>query len=100
MKQLHERAVFKPLDISTLSFDEKRTTMRSLIFLTEKRDGSIKARTCADGSKQRFSMESEETSSPKAQVESILLTAVIDAKEGRDVMTDSKRVCPNRRSIN
>jgi hypothetical protein len=28
MRQLHERAVFKPLDISTLSFDEKRKTMR------------------------------------------------------------------------
>jgi hypothetical protein len=51
MKQLHQRAVFKPLDISRLSFDEKRKTMRSLIFLTEKRDGTIKARTCADGSK-------------------------------------------------
>jgi hypothetical protein len=32
-------------------------------------------------------MEREETASPTAQVESILLTAVIDAKEGRDVMT-------------
>jgi hypothetical protein len=47
MKQLHQRAVFKPLDVSTLSFDEKRKTMRSLIFLTKKRDGTIKARTCA-----------------------------------------------------
>jgi hypothetical protein len=61
--------------------------MRSLIFLTEKRDGTIKARTCANGSKQRSWMEREETASPTAQVESILLTAVIDAKEGRDVMT-------------
>jgi hypothetical protein len=61
--------------------------MRSLVFLTEKRDGTIKARSCADGSKQRSWMEREETSSPTAQVESILLTAIIDAKEGRDVMT-------------
>jgi hypothetical protein len=70
-----------------LSPTEKKKTMRSLIFLTEKRDGNIKARTCADGSKQRLWVEREETASPTAQVESILLTATIAAKENRDVMT-------------
>jgi hypothetical protein len=73
MTKLHDRAVFKPLDISALSFDE-RETMRSLIFLTEKRDGTIKARACATGSNQRSRIEREETASPTAQVESILLT--------------------------
>jgi hypothetical protein len=47
MKQLIERGVFKPVDISTLSQQEKKRAMDSLIFLTEKRDGRIKARTCA-----------------------------------------------------
>jgi hypothetical protein len=56
-------------------------------FPNRKRDGTIKARTCADGSKQRSWMYREETSSPTAQVESILLTAVIEAKEARDVVT-------------
>jgi hypothetical protein len=87
MKQLYDRTVFKTVDISTLSPTEKKKTRRSLIFLTEKRDGTIKARTCADGSKQRSWMEREETTSPPAQVQSILLTAVIEAKENRDVMT-------------
>jgi hypothetical protein len=87
MKQLHDRAVFKPIDMNKLSAEEKKQTHRSLIFLTEKRDGTMNARTCADGYKQRSWMEREETSSPTAQVESILLTAFIEAKEGRDVMT-------------
>jgi hypothetical protein len=87
IKQLHDRAVFKPIDVNTPSQGERKKTSHSLIFLTEKKDGTIKARTCADGSKQRSWMEREETSSPTAQVESILLTAVIEAKEGRDVMT-------------
>ena len=59
MKQLHDRAVFKTVDISTLSPTEKKKTMRSLIFLTEKRDGTIKARTCADGSKARRDYKSD-----------------------------------------
>jgi hypothetical protein len=87
MTQLHDRAVFTPIDVNELSPEKKKKTLRSLIFLTKKRDGAIKARTCPDGSKQRSWMEREETSSPTTQVESILLTAVIEAKEGRDVMT-------------
>ena len=59
--------------------------MRSLTFLTEKRDGTIKSRSVADGSVQRKWMDREEKTSPTAQIESIFLTAVIDAKEGRDV---------------
>jgi hypothetical protein len=52
MKQLHDRIVFKPIAIEELSTIEKRRAMESLIFLTEKKDGRIKARTCANGSTQ------------------------------------------------
>ena len=61
--------------------------MDSLIFLTEKRDGRIKARTCANGSTQRIYTNKEDTASPTAMTESILLTATIEAKENRDIMT-------------
>ncbi|KAL7577140.1 hypothetical protein ACA910_019742 [Epithemia clementina (nom. ined.)] len=60
--------------------------MESLIFLTEKRDGSIKGRTCANGSVQRQWMDRKETASPTAATEAILLTVMIDAHESRDVM--------------
>jgi len=58
-----------------------------LIFLTEKRDGRIKGRTCANGSTQRAYTERDEAASPMAMTESILITATIDAKQNRDVMT-------------
>ena len=61
--------------------------MESLLFLVEKRDGRIKARFCANGSTQREYMERNESGSPTVATESILITCVIDAKQGRDVMT-------------
>ena len=66
---------------------ECRKTLESLMFLVQKRDGRIKARTCANSSVQRGWMSKEEAASPTAAVESILLTAVIDAAEGRCVAT-------------
>ena len=61
--------------------------MESLIFLVEKKDGRIKARTCANGSIQCEWINKEDAASPTAAIELIFLTLVIDAKEGRDVMT-------------
>jgi hypothetical protein len=87
MMQLHDRQVFKPIDISTLTQQEKKRAMDSLIFLTEKRDGRVKAQTCANGSTQRIYTNKEEAASPTAMTESILLTSTINAKEKRDIMT-------------
>ena len=67
--------------------EERRKALESLTFLTEKRDGRIKARTIANGSVQRKWMDKEDTASPTTALESVLLTSVIDAKEGRDVAT-------------
>ena len=87
MKQLHDRTCFRPVHKSTLNATERQRTLRSLIFLNEKRDETIKARHCADGSTQRTYMDREAVSSPTVMTESTLLTAVIDAQEGRDVAT-------------
>jgi len=59
--------------------------MNSLFFVTEKRDGRIKGRTVADGSKQRLWINKEGVSSPTVAVESARLSAIIDAKEQRKV---------------
>ncbi|KAI2512474.1 Reverse transcriptase (RNA-dependent DNA polymerase) [Fragilaria crotonensis] len=87
MKQLHERVVFKPIKIAELTEQERQRAMESLIFLVEKRDGTIKGRTCANGSTQREYMDREEAASPTAMTESIIITGVIDAKQCRDIMT-------------
>jgi hypothetical protein len=52
------------------------------MFLTEKRDKSVKGRMVYNGKPT-----GEDTASPTAALESILTTGVIKAKEERDVMT-------------
>ena len=55
------------------------------MFLKQKRCGKIKERGCADGWKQRIYKSKEEVSSPTAHTESIFLTSLIKAHEGRDI---------------
>jgi hypothetical protein len=59
--------------------------MESLLFLSEKKDGTIKSRFCANGSTQRDYMTREETSSPTVSTEAIIITGAIEADEGREV---------------
>jgi hypothetical protein len=61
--------------------------MESLIFLTKKEDGRIKARTCTNGRTQCEYTKCNEAASPTAMTESHLITAVIDAKQGCNIMT-------------
>ena len=87
MKQLHDRIVFEPMDYHQLNTLEKKRAMESLIFLVEKRDGTIKDRTCANGSTQRTYIDRDDAASPTASTDAILITGVIEAKQNRDVMT-------------
>ena len=87
LRQLHDRVVFEPISIEEMTTLEKKRAMESLIFLNEKRDETIKARMCANGSTQRAYISREEATSPTAASEAIITTGVIDAKQERDVMT-------------
>jgi hypothetical protein len=87
MEQLHTRKVAKPIDGSLLTRDQKRASLRYLMFLTKKRCGRIKARGCADGRKQRETTSKEDAAAPTVAIESVFLSCVIDAMEGRDVAT-------------
>jgi hypothetical protein len=85
MEQLHMRNTFLPMDASKLNYQEKNKALESLIFLKEKKDGTIKGRACADGRKQRVDAKKGDATSPTVSIEAVLITAVIDAKEERDV---------------
>ena len=85
VNQLHQWGVFNPVDVSKLSKQERQKVLESLIFLTKKRDGSVKGRTCVDGRRQRLWMDKDEAASPTVLLESVLLTCVIDTKEEREV---------------
>ena len=50
MKQLHDREVFIPMDPNTMKPSERKKILESLVFLVKKRDGTIEAHTCANGS--------------------------------------------------
>ena len=57
------------------------------MFLKRKRCGKIKGHGCADGHKQRAYTNKSDSTAPTVSTEAVFLTAVIDAKEGRDVAT-------------
>jgi hypothetical protein len=76
--------VFK--SIKNLTDEQRRKALRIYCFLTEKRDGRIKARAVADGRTQ-ISYTMEETHSPTVKLESIMLCTLIEALEGRHVAT-------------
>ena len=87
MKQLHDRDCWTPIKMQSMSQSEKNKALESLIFLVEKKDGRVKARHCANGSKQRQWMRPDEAASPTVMTESVMLTAGTEAKEHRDVAT-------------
>ena len=86
VKQMHLRDTFKPMRFHELTDEQKAQILESHLFLTKKRvDGDIKGRLVAGGDKQRDFVTKEDSSSPTATTESVILTCIIDAEERRDV---------------
>jgi hypothetical protein len=70
-----------------MSSHEKHNALPYLMFLKQKRNGSIKARGCADGRKERAYTNKEDASSPTVAIEALLLSCVIDVCQKRYVTT-------------
>ncbi len=87
LRQFNTYNVFEPLDTKSLSESEKKGAILSPIFLKEKRNGMVKARSCANGSVQRSHVAKEEAASPTVALESVFVTAAIDERENREVVT-------------
>jgi hypothetical protein len=87
MDQLHCQDCFTPISIADMSPIERRRAQQALMFLTEKRDKSIKGRMFFNGKPTREWLSREDSASPMAALESIMLTALIDATERHDIMT-------------
>ena len=85
MKQLHDRDVMIPVHKKSLTPEQRREALAYLMFLKRKRCGKIKGRRCADGRKQRAYIAKEDSTAPTVSTEAVVLTAVIDALENRDV---------------
>ena len=87
LDQLHRRNCFMPVNTKSLSPSERKKAQEALLFLTEKRDGTIKGRMVYNGKPTREWLSKEDLASPTVSLELIFLTAVIDAKEGCDILT-------------
>ena len=87
LRQLNKYTVFEPLDAKSLSETEKKGALSLLIFLEEKRNGTVKARSCANGSVQQNHVAKEEVASPTVALELVFVTAAINARESREVVT-------------
>ena len=59
----------------------------AMMLLTEKRCGKVKYRIVFDGRRTREWITKEDSASPTATLEGIMLTLTIDANENRDVMS-------------
>ena len=87
MNLLHMRKVFEPINPSDLTYEERKKAMESLIFLTEKKNRILKARTCANGSIKRNYIAKDDASSPTVSTDSVLITKAIEARQKRDIPT-------------
>ena len=87
LEQLHLRNMFIPLKYQDLSKEEIEAAIESHTLVKEKTSGEIKAWTVADGRKQCETIANIEVMSPTKALDALLLTCMIDAKEGREVCT-------------
>ena len=90
-KQLDQGAfpgkpVVEPVYANTLSPTERIMVMDAVNLIKEKRNGTVKGRTCANGSRQRRYLAVDETvASPTISTEGLLSSFMIDAYESRTV---------------
>ena len=86
---MHDMETYIPIDQKKLSKSDRSKALSAFVFLVEKHDGSIKARKCAVGSKQRTweGYKKEDDASPTVATDSVIVTSVIEAHEERDEAT-------------
>jgi len=85
MKQLHDMHTFIPRDPKSLTLEECKKALSSLIFLMEKETNKVKGRTCANGAPKREYIRKEDATSPTVATNSVFLMGAVDAYQGQDV---------------
>ena len=82
LRQLHDRTCFEPVSIAEMTPDEKKKAVEALMFLTEKRDKSIKSRLVYNGKPTRSWLSKEDTSSPTVTMEGFFLRQLLMQRKG------------------
>ena len=85
LRSLHDLKAWIPLDHKKLTREQRLQALTTVVFLKEKRDGSLKTRACVNGLPQRKIWSKDDAASPTPHLESVLLSAGIAAWERRMV---------------
>lgn len=85
--QLHDLNVFEGQGAKKLTKQQEQAALQAISAIKEKHCGKIKGCTVADRRAQRSLYTKEETASPTVYTDALMLSLMIDAKEGRDVAT-------------
>ena len=73
------KPVVSAIEHSELSAEDKKKALDAVNLIKVKRSGTVKGRTCANGSKEKFYLtEDESIASPKASIKAIISTLLID----------------------
>jgi hypothetical protein len=86
-RSITQEKCFAPLKVKDMKPSKRKKAQMALMFLTEKRDKSVKGRMVYNRKPTREWLLREDAASPTAALESIMITGVIKAKEQRDDMT-------------
>ncbi|CAJ1931211.1 unnamed protein product, partial [Cylindrotheca closterium] len=88
LDQLIKHSCWTRISIEKLKLTERKKAVDAMMLLAEKNDGiTIKGRCVFKGNETRDWLSREDTASPTASHEAIICTGVIDAHEGRNVMS-------------
>lgn len=80
------KPVVSPVMMESITPEEMKQAMEAVALIKEKRNGKMKGRVCANGSRQkRFLKDDKSIASPTVSVEGLLGTFIIDAYEGREI---------------
>jgi hypothetical protein len=85
--QLEDLNAYESINAASLTKKQRKEALRAINLLKEKRDGSLKGRTVADGRPQRTMYDKSQTASPTVSTDALMLSIIVDAKEARDVAT-------------
>ncbi len=81
--QLHIMDMWRAMDPSKLSQEERMQALSSLMYLKEKQSGKVKGQACLNGAPQRAYISKEEAALPTVSTESTFIATAIAAKERR-----------------
>ena len=87
LTKLQDIHTYDPVDPKKLTKKQRMDALNSLMFLIEKRNGAVKERACADGSKQRKWVKygKEDATPLTCSNEGVMITSTIVAQKERDV---------------